>query len=70
MRATSEKVFVDYDLEVKNSGGHSSVPSRDNAIYHLAGGLTRLAQFRPCLANAAVLAGRRFEVSLEIVDRE
>jgi acetylornithine deacetylase/succinyl-diaminopimelate desuccinylase-like protein len=42
---TSEKVFVDYDLEVKNSGGHSSVPSRDNAIYHLAGGLTRLAQF-------------------------
>jgi acetylornithine deacetylase/succinyl-diaminopimelate desuccinylase-like protein len=42
---TSEKVFVDYGLEVKNSGGHSSVPSKDNAIYHLAGGLTRLAQF-------------------------
>jgi acetylornithine deacetylase/succinyl-diaminopimelate desuccinylase-like protein len=42
---TSEKVFVDYSLEVKNSGGHSSRPSRDNAIYHLAGGLTRLAQF-------------------------
>lgn len=42
---TSEKVFADYSFEVKNSGGHSSVPSRDNAIYHLAGGLTRLAQF-------------------------
>src|ERR1700676_4586885 len=42
---TSEKVFVDYSFEVKNSGGHSSVPSKDNAIYHLAGGLTRLAQF-------------------------
>jgi acetylornithine deacetylase/succinyl-diaminopimelate desuccinylase-like protein len=42
---TSEKVFVDYTLEVKNSGGHSSVPSRNNAIYHLAGGLTRLGQF-------------------------
>jgi len=42
---TSEKVFVDYSLEVKNSGGHSSVPSKDNAIYHLAGGLSRLAQF-------------------------
>ena len=42
---TSEKVFVDYSVEVKNSGGHSSVPSKDNAIYHLAGGLTRLSQF-------------------------
>jgi hypothetical protein len=42
---TSEKVFVDYIFEVKNSGGHSSQPSKDNAIYHLAGGLTRLGQF-------------------------
>lgn len=42
---TSEKVPVDYSFEVKNVGGHSSVPSKDNAIYHLAGGLTRLAQF-------------------------
>jgi acetylornithine deacetylase/succinyl-diaminopimelate desuccinylase-like protein len=42
---TSEKVFVDYRFEVKNSGGHSSLPIKDNAIYHLAGGLTRLAQF-------------------------
>jgi len=38
-------VFADYTFEVKNSGGHSSVPSKDNAIYHLAGGLGRLAQF-------------------------
>jgi len=42
---TTEKVFEDYVLEVKNSGGHSSVPSKDNAIYHLAAGLNRLAQF-------------------------
>jgi len=42
---TSEKVPVDYGFEVRNAGGHSSVPSKDNAIYHLAGGLTRLAQF-------------------------
>jgi acetylornithine deacetylase/succinyl-diaminopimelate desuccinylase-like protein len=42
---TSEKVPVDFSLEVKNAGGHSSVPSQDNAIYHLAGGLTRLSQF-------------------------
>lgn len=42
---TSEKVPVDFSFEVKNAGGHSSVPSKDNAIYHLAGGLTRLSQF-------------------------
>ena len=42
---TSEKAFVDFTLEVKNSGGHSSQPRKDNAIYHLAGGLAHLAKF-------------------------
>src|SRR5258708_16476813 len=42
---TSEKVFVNYQLTVKNRGGHSSVPSRDNAIYHLAEGLLPLSKF-------------------------
>jgi acetylornithine deacetylase/succinyl-diaminopimelate desuccinylase-like protein len=42
---TSEKVPCDFSLEVRNSGGHSSVPTKDNAIYHLAGGLVRLSQF-------------------------
>jgi acetylornithine deacetylase/succinyl-diaminopimelate desuccinylase-like protein len=42
---TSEKVFVNYQLTVKNRGGHSSLPSRDNAIYHLAEGLMRLSKF-------------------------
>ena len=41
----SEKVFQDFRLEVTNSGGHSSLPVKDNAIYHLAGGLARLATF-------------------------
>jgi acetylornithine deacetylase/succinyl-diaminopimelate desuccinylase-like protein len=41
----SEKVFQDFRLEVTNSGGHSSLPVKDNAIYHLAGGLARLAAF-------------------------
>ena len=41
----SEKVPCDFSLEVTNPGGHSSVPSKDNAIYHLAGGLVRLSQF-------------------------
>src|SRR5258707_5690004 len=38
----SEKVYVDYQLESLNAGGHSSVPSPDNAIYHLSGALARL----------------------------
>jgi acetylornithine deacetylase/succinyl-diaminopimelate desuccinylase-like protein len=42
---TSEKVSVSYELTVKNKGGHSAVPVRDNAIYRLAAGLTRLAAF-------------------------
>ncbi len=41
----SEKVYMTVQLEVTNAGGHSSVPSRDNAIYHLAQGLTRLAAY-------------------------
>ena len=42
---TSEKVSVSYRLDVKNRGGHSSVPTRDNAIYRLAEGLVRLSKF-------------------------
>ncbi len=42
---TSEKVPVNYRFEVKNSGGHSSLPVKDNAIYHLADGLGRLARY-------------------------
>ena len=40
---TSEKRYTTFRLDVRNPGGHSSVPARDNAIYHLAAGLTRLA---------------------------
>jgi acetylornithine deacetylase/succinyl-diaminopimelate desuccinylase-like protein len=40
-----EKVFQTYQLEVTNPGGHSSLPVKDNAIYHLAGGLARLAAY-------------------------
>ncbi len=40
-----EKVYQSFQLEVTNPGGHSSGPRRDNAIYTLAEGLTRLGQF-------------------------
>jgi acetylornithine deacetylase/succinyl-diaminopimelate desuccinylase-like protein len=42
---TSEKVSLSYKLEVSNRGGHSSLPTKDNAIYHLAEGLARLSKF-------------------------
>ncbi len=40
-----EKTSQNYRLEVTNPGGHSSRPSKDNAIYHLAAALTRVAAY-------------------------
>jgi len=41
----SEKVFQSFTLEVRNRGGHSSQPRKDNAIYQLAHALDNLAKF-------------------------
>jgi len=41
----AEKVYLSFVLEVRNKGGHSSVPEPDNAIYRLSGGVNRLASF-------------------------
>jgi acetylornithine deacetylase/succinyl-diaminopimelate desuccinylase-like protein len=41
----SEKYVINYRFEVRNKGGHSSLPVPDNAIYHLAGALDRLSRF-------------------------
>jgi len=38
----SEKVYQSFTLEVTNPGGHSSLPLKDNAIYHLADALVRI----------------------------
>jgi acetylornithine deacetylase/succinyl-diaminopimelate desuccinylase-like protein len=43
--AASEKLYADFELEVTNAGGHSSLPRPDNAIYHLADALVRLQKF-------------------------
>ena len=40
-----EKTSQNYQLEVTNPGGHSSRPVKDNAIYHLAAGLTRISGY-------------------------
>jgi acetylornithine deacetylase/succinyl-diaminopimelate desuccinylase-like protein len=41
----SEKVFASFTLTATHSGGHSSLPPKENAIYRLAAGLQRLAAF-------------------------
>lgn len=41
---TAEKVYLTFLFEVRNRGGHSSLPEPDNAIYRLSHGLNRLAQ--------------------------
>jgi len=41
----AEKMYYSVALEVRNPGGHSSLPRKDNAIYRLASGLTKLAAF-------------------------
>lgn len=38
----SEKVYQTFILETTNPGGHSSLPLKDNAIYHLADALVRI----------------------------
>ena len=42
----AEKVYQSFQLEVRNKGGHSSLPVPDNAIYRLSEGLTRLAHYQ------------------------
>jgi len=41
----AEKGFLSFVLEVKNKGGHSSMPEKENAIYRLSKGLVRLSEF-------------------------
>lgn len=42
----SEKVYADFELEARGTGGHSSLPTPDNAVYHLAAALVRVAAHR------------------------
>jgi acetylornithine deacetylase/succinyl-diaminopimelate desuccinylase-like protein len=42
---TAEKLFQSFWIETRNSGGHSSQPRKDNAIYELSDALGRLARY-------------------------
>ncbi len=65
----SEKVYQSFTLEVTNPGGHSSLPVRDNAIYHLADALVRIRNhdFPVSLNNVTRVF---FERSAELADGE
>lgn len=39
---TSEKTYVNFQLEVRNKGGHSSLPEKDNAMVRMAAALVRV----------------------------
>ena len=43
---TAEKTFAGYTLTVRNRGGHSLKPRKDNAIYSLAHALDRIEGYR------------------------
>lgn len=64
---TSEKIYADFQLQVQNKGGHSSLPVPDNAIYHLANGLVRLSKYAfPVQLNETT---RAFFERMAIIDR-
>ncbi len=53
----AEKGFLSFTLEVKNKGGHSSVPEKENAIYRISRGLVRLSDFDfPVMLDAGTRA--------------
>lgn len=62
----SEKYVINFRLEVRNKGGHSSMPVADNAIYHLAGALERLSNFGfPLKTNEVTAAYFRKMATIE-----
>lgn len=65
----SEKVYQSFTLEVTNPGGHSSLPVKDNAIYHLADALVRIRNYDfPVSLNE--ITREFFERSSELADGE
>jgi len=52
----AEKTYVDFDLTVRNPGGHSSRPRKDNAIYELADAIKAIQAYEfPVMTNELTL---------------
>ncbi len=53
----TEKLYADFELTATNPGGHSSVPTRENAIYEVSDALGRLEKYTfPFELNAVTRA--------------
>ena len=53
----TEKLYGDFELSTKNPGGHSSLPTKENAIYELTDALSRLEKYQfPTELNAVTRA--------------
>ncbi|MFQ3309771.1 MAG: carboxypeptidase PM20D1, partial [Porticoccaceae bacterium] len=53
----AEKTYVTWDMTIRNPGGHSSRPRKDNAIYELAKALTKIQDYTfPVSYNDLTLA--------------
>lgn len=64
----SEKTYQNFEFVVTNSGGHSSLPRADHAIYQLANALARLEAFRfPVRLNAVTRAFFERTAALESI---
>jgi acetylornithine deacetylase/succinyl-diaminopimelate desuccinylase-like protein len=54
---TAEKTYANYELTVRNPGGHSAEPRADNAIYELAAALAKLQAYQfPVMSNETTRA--------------
>ncbi|MDE2252620.1 MAG: M20/M25/M40 family metallo-hydrolase [Gammaproteobacteria bacterium] len=54
---TAEKTYANYELTVRNPGGHSAEPRADNAIYELAAALGKLQGYQfPVMSNETTRA--------------
>jgi acetylornithine deacetylase/succinyl-diaminopimelate desuccinylase-like protein len=53
----TEKLYGDFEVSAKNPGGHSSLPTRENAIYEVTDALSRLGKYQfPVELNAVTRA--------------
>lgn len=65
----SEKIYQSFTLAVRNPGGHSSMPVKDNAIYRLADALIRIRAYEfPVALNE--ITNTYFERSAAIEEGE
>ncbi len=65
----TEKLYADFQVSATNAGGHSSVPTKDNAIYHVADALGKIERYTfPFELNGVTRA--YFTAMAKVVDGE